>query len=300
MSEVCPLCGSGEQLVVYVTRDRHYGIKGEFTVVRCASCSLVRLSPMPSEKELASYYPEDFYAYQPISVTNRGIRYLLRRVLLCAVHTKDPRFTAPGALLDLGCGSGAFLAEYRKRGWEVWGVELNTRAATYGREVEGLNIFGGSLIDAKLPSHYFDYIRANHSFEHIPNPNETLRELRRVIKATGLIHIGVPNISSLNARVFGRYWWYLGAPVHTFNYSPDTLVSLAKKHGFAPVRIQYNSNYGGVIGSLQIVLNRNSERKSTEGLLMNSAPIKMFGQWAAKLLDVFRQGDAIEVTLRPV
>lgn len=300
MSEICPLCGSGEQLVVYVTRDRHYGIKGEFTVVRCSSCSLVRLSPMPSEKELASYYPEDFYAYQPISATNRGMRYMLRRVFLCAIRTKDPRFAVPGTLLDLGCGSGAFLAQYRKRGWEAWGVELNTRAATYGRAVEGLNIFGGSLLEAKLPSNYFDYIRANHSLEHIPNPNDTLRELRRIIKPTGLLHIGVPNIDSVNARVFGRYWWYLGAPVHTFNYSRNTLIRLARKNGFTPIRVKYNSDYGGTVGSLQIVLNRNCARKSTEGLVINSTPIKVVGQWVAKLFDVIRQGDVIEVTFRPV
>jgi SAM-dependent methyltransferase len=202
-------------------------------------------------------------------------------------------------MLDLGCGSGEFLAAWREKGWEVWGVEPSLKAAAVGREQYGLNIHGGSLLSAKLPAGHFDFIRSNHSFEHIPNPNEVMAELRRIIKPGGKLHIGVPNIDSLNGALFGKYWWYLGVPVHTFGYSVRTLAGMAEKHGFELERTQYNGDYSGVTGSLQILLNRNSGRRSSEGALMGFLPAKLAGQWLAKGINALGRGDAIELTFHP-
>ncbi len=297
--EACALCGCARQSVLHVTRDRHYGIPGDFTVARCDDCQLVFLSPMPTEAQLASFYPDDFYAYQPHPKDSAGKR-ALKMLLSIEIRTLDPKFPQPGKVLDLGCGSGQFLAGYRERGWEVWGVEPSKKAAQYGREQYGLNIVGGTLLEARLPAGHFDYIRSNHSFEHVPNPNEVMRELRRLIKPDGLLHIGVPNIDSLNGRLFGKYWWYLGAPVHTFGYSVETLTRMAAKHGFERVRTQYNGDFSGVVGSLQIFLNRANGKPSSQGRLINSAPAKVLGHWTAGLINRFEQGDAIELTFRPV
>lgn len=254
---------------------------------------------MPSERQLSSFYPDNFYAYQPYEENTQPVREFIKKMLGHVIHTKDPIFSIPGRFLDLGCGSGEFMVQYKKSGWEVWGVEPNIGAAEYGQHKKGLNIFAGNLLDAHFNAGYFDYIRANHSLEHIPNPNEVFEELRRVIKPEGLLHIGVPNIRSLNAHIFGQYWWYLGAPVHTFNYCVDTLVKFGEKHGFVADRIQFNSDYAGTLGSLQIFLNRNGSRKSNEGALINSSPARVIAQWCAKVFDVIRQGDVIEITFRP-
>ncbi|GAM08242.1 ubiquinone biosynthesis O-methyltransferase [Geobacter sp. OR-1] len=293
----CALCGSKQSSLLCETRDRHYGIPGEFTIARCNDCGLVFLSPMPTESQLAAFYPDDFYAYQP-HMSSSGIKGVLKNLLRMEIKTKDPVFSKPGRMLDIGCGSGQFIAEYRRLGWQVWGVEPSLKAAQFGREQYGLEIFGGTLLEAKLPSSFFDFIRSNHSFEHIPNPNETFEELRRIISPNGLLHIGVPNIDSLNAKIFGKYWWYLGAPVHTYNYSVATLTKMAEKHGFARVRTRYNADYSGIIGSLQIFLNRRSNKTSSEGALINFVPARLLGQWLAKLVNVLQQGDAIELTFR--
>lgn len=62
--ERCDLCGTSSCKDLMKTRDRLFGLPGDFALIRCKSCGLVRLSPRPAQAALASYYPDDgYYAY---------------------------------------------------------------------------------------------------------------------------------------------------------------------------------------------------------------------------------------------
>jgi len=87
-------------------------------------------------------------------------------------------------------------------------------------------------------------------------------------------------------------------PVHPFSYSVATLSKMLQKHGFVIEKVSYNSDFSGVLGSLQIFLNRHSNRVSTEGRLFNFFPFVVLAHWTAKLLDRLKQGDAIEIICR--
>jgi SAM-dependent methyltransferase len=291
----CPLCDGKHFEPLFSVRDRHYGIEGLYRIVRCANCSLLFLNPMYSDEELSTLYPDDYYAYQD-NLRQKRWKEIARTILGFRIKTKDPKFAAPGRMLDLGCGTGWFLDQMRQQRWEVHGVEINSSAAELGRNGARLDIFAGTLKQAAYPSNYFDYIRANHSFEHISCPGETLDEIRRILRPGGTLLIGVPNVAGLNAKIFGQYWWYLGAPVHPFTYSVETLSQLLKKHGFEIARVAYNSDYSGILGSSQIWLNRKNGRKSTEGALISNPILKIFSQWVAKCIDQLNLGDAIEIT----
>ena len=250
---------------------------------------------MYSDEELSGFYPDDYYAYQD-NFQRSGWRAIAKDLLRCRIGTLDPEFPTPGRLLDLGCGSGWFMREMRNEGWETYGVEISSSAAELGRRTCGLNIFAGTIRQANFPPEYFDYVRSNHSFEHISCPGETLDEIHRILRPDGKVLIGVPNVASLTARVFRQYWWYLGAPVHPFTYSVTTLSQLLTKHRFGVEKITFNSDYSGIAGSLQIWLNRKSGRKSSDGIAINSSLLKVPCHWAAKFIDVFKLGDAIEIT----
>ena len=299
----CPLCGhSGFHLITHAP-DRYYGNPGLFRVVGCPSCGLNFLNPMPTLDYLSTAYPSDYYAYQPINSstgTLKRVKKVVSKLLfLRSANTRDPKFEKPGTMLDVGCGAGEFLAAMRKRGWEVRGAELNKTAAERGQR-EGLDIFAGTVLDAKFPPETFDYVRSNHSFEHIHNPREVLLEIHRILKPSGRVFIGVPNVRGLMARIYGSYWWYLGAPVHPFGYSPATLSLLLKETGFQVDRVNFNSNSAGIFGSLQIYLNRNNGRTGEDGAIARSRFLRLVGGWIAALLDGVRQGDCIEVIARPV
>jgi SAM-dependent methyltransferase len=163
----------------------------------------------------------------------------------------------------------------------------------------GLDIFAGTLLEANLPTAEFDYVRSNHSFEHIENPRDVLREIRRIIKPDGKLFIGVPNVDSLPAKLFGPYWYNLGPPTHPYGYSPRSLALLLEQEGFHVERLTYNSTYAGWVGSVQIFLNKKSKHQSHVGRVINNPALKLVGQWIAALTDAFRMGDCIEVVARP-
>ncbi len=302
----CPLCGRSAFAALFAARDRHYGNAGVFPVVECESCKLWFLNPMPTMAYLSGAYPSDYYSYSPPPLNDLAVmniqrtKKLVRRLVgFQSGRTGDPKFLRPGKVLDVGCGAGAFLLELRDNHWDVHGVELSLQAAARGR-AQGLDIFGGTIEQAQYPDSTFDYIRSNHSFEHIHNPREVLREMRRTIKPNGLIFIGVPNVKGLMSRLFGNYWWYLGAPVHTSGYSPETLQELLKQEGFRVVKVNYNSTFGGVFGSLQIFLNRDNGRSSDEGWVFQNRAMRLLGHWIARWTDFFRTGDCIEVIAEPL
>lgn len=291
---VCPLCGASKYKPLYTAKDRHYGIQGWYKIVQCESCSLVFLNPMPDDSVLASLYPKTYYSYQnyfqPVTLLKR----IVRKALFIP-RTKDPKFTTPGRILDLGCGAGQYLYDIREKGWDVYGVEISRDAAEIGKQYASLNIFSGTLLETGYPDDFFDYIRSNHSFEHIYNPNETLAELHRILKPNGKFLIGVPNFHSTNAKLFGLYWWYLGAPVHTYNYSAQTLSQMLEKHNLVVERVTYNSDYSGVLGSIQIYLNRNTDKISVDGWVFRNYIFRAFAQLIAKTNDLLKAGDAIEI-----
>lgn len=300
---ICPLCSHGTFHTVIHAPDRHYGNPGFFRIVACDNCELNFLNPMPTLAYLRNAYPANYYSYGPAVPLSRGwrtIKKALRNILYFHTgSTGDPKFKMPGTMLDIGCGCGTFLTEMREKGWKVHGVELDDLAAERGRQ-DGLEIYGGTINAASFPSASFDYVRSNHSFEHIHNPREVLREIRRVVKPTGQLFIGVPNVTGLMARLCGAYWWYLGAPVHPFGYSPATLGRLLAEEGFKVERVNYNSTFAGIFGSMQLYLNRDNGKLGADGLVIRIRPLALIGHWAARVLDLLHLGDCIEIIARPV
>lgn len=296
----CPLCGCSKDFAPIVTaKDFHYGNPGEYTLVQCDECSLCFLSPMYADAELSSFYPKDYYAYtdrfavKQFSSTKSVIRQILG---IRDFVTKDPKFNQPGKLLDIGCGSGWFLSKMREQGWTVAGVEPSVAAAALGRSERGLDIFAGSVLDAAYPAESFDYVRLNHSFEHMSDPNIVLPEIHRILTKNGKLMIGVPNRASLNARLFGPYWYHLALPLHPFSYSTKTLGNMLEKHSFTVENIVFNTDNAGIQGSIQFFLNRRDQPLKTDGFITKSRVARVLALWAAYLQNIFHVADLVEVT----
>jgi len=289
----CVVCQSSNATLSFRTRDRHYGIQGEFNIVRCTGCGLVHLDPVPTSDELAGFYAQDCYAYQPMKEDGR-LKALSKKMLRTKIETHNPPYLRPDNFLDIGRGSGEYLHKMQAKGWDVMGVEPSIFGAEEGRQ-SGLEIFHGVLHEAKFASGSFDYVRSNHSFEHVPNPVEVLDEIYRILKPGGKLFIGVPNIVSIPYRIFGKYWWYLGAPVHTYSYTVSTISTLMRRSGFVIETAYFNSNFASLLGSLQIYANRNNGRKSTEGRLFKNPALRLAADLMTRAIDLIGRDDAIEV-----
>ncbi len=287
----CPICESQRSVARFQARDPHYGNTGWWWERECSGCRSFFLDPMPTPGEIPGFYPEDdYYAYRPAS-ERTSLKQAMMTLLGCRPGTREPHFKRPGRLLDFGCGAGDFMVQWRGRGWECHGVEVSERGIAAAR-ARGLDV---RRTLAEYADATFDYVRANHSLEHVLDPPTIVREMYRVLKPGGTVFIGVPTRDGLAARVFGPYWWYLGAPVHPVTFSTKALTDLLRSAGFRATRVATNSDYGSTAGSLQIFLNRHTSRRSSEGALFRFKPALALGHWAARALDLVGQGDKLEV-----
>lgn len=298
----CPSCGGPIKRLISDVRDAHYGLPGDWHWDLCQACGLWLLNPAPREDFLYSdgYDDEEYYAFKPFSEQQSFARRFASAILRYDTRrTRDPKFAAPGRLLDIGCGTGEFMFRMRQKGWNVHGLEPNRAAVRIGREHYDLDIQPGwDEADAAYADASFDYIRLNHCFEHILRPDEALRFIRRKLKDDGKLFIGVPNTDSIPARLFGPHWWLHGAPVHPHNWSARSIALVLSRNGLEIERWGTNSNFSGFLGSLQIRSNVRRGIYKDTGPLLSNPVLKIFFNTLAKTIDLFKQGDCLEVIAR--
>jgi ubiquinone/menaquinone biosynthesis C-methylase UbiE len=93
-------------------------------------------------------------------------------------------------LLEVGCGLGADLVELARRGFEVTGIDLSSRAAELAEQhLRFLNLRGnaGPANAESLPfsDNEFDEIYSSGVFQHTPNPQKAIDEAIRVLREGG-------------------------------------------------------------------------------------------------------------------
>ena len=208
---------------------------GEFyQVVVCTRCDLRYTQPIPAEDELANLYPETYYVSNRSNWLSADV---LRRAFEHSVqwrHRQALLRRPPGRILDVGCGSGNFLAALHSKGWEVYATEFSDAAVAMARN-RGITVHQGSVEDARYSDDFFDAISMWHVLEHVPAPRETLDELRRILKPDGLLVVEVPDSASLTFRLCGDSWMGLDIPRHLQHFTPTTLVRILNDAGFTPV-----------------------------------------------------------------
>lgn len=131
----------------------------------------------------------------------------------------------PKAILDVGCGDGSFLSQFKSL--DVLGVEVSKELQEELHN-RGLN----TVVSVDEVSGSFDVISCWHSLEHISDPLNALRKMRSCISADGLLFVAIPNFKSFDAHYYKGYWAGYDVPRHLWHLSSYGMVSLAAKAGF--------------------------------------------------------------------
>ena len=201
-----------------------------YRVVRCAACGFAFVDPTPTPAELANYYAHG-YAVPLERDAGNSARHAAR---IDGLERWQPR---RGWLLEVGASYGHALAEARRRGWRVAGVELAPAAARYARERCGLAVFAGDLLDAPFADASFDAAIMWHVLEHTHDPIAQLRRMRALLRPGGVLGLRVPNAASFGARFAGRLWVWTSPPAHLWYFSPTTLPRLLARCGFEVLEV---------------------------------------------------------------
>nr|WP_294773552.1 class I SAM-dependent methyltransferase [uncultured Flavobacterium sp.] len=210
---------------IFFQKVRDYSVSKEiFELHHNPEYDILITFPKPSLDKLPSYYESDDY----ISHTD-GKRSLFERayhfIKGIALKNKLKLINAQstkGKLLDVGAGTGDFLVVAQNDGWQITGIEPSAKAN--GIAINKGVTFAENL--TALESHSFDVITMWHVLEHVPNLDEYLTELKRLIKPTGTIIIAVPNFKSFDANFYGKYWAAYDVPRHIWHFSKTAIEKL--------------------------------------------------------------------------
>jgi|tagenome__1003787_1003787.scaffolds.fasta_scaffold20967144_3 SAM-dependent methyltransferase len=198
---------------------------------QCASCGLI-FAPQRTAGEAHDLYKgDDYFAHYPggmVEESATSLRLQEARVRLRLVR----RYVPSGRLLEIGAAGGHFLAEARRGGYDVIGIEPTDNAAAAARERFDLEVVQGFVEDVELPAGSLDVACAWHVIEHITEPLNALRHIRRWLKPAGYLVIEVPNLASHQARRKGTRWAMLHHDHHVAHYCPAAIRRLLERAGY--------------------------------------------------------------------
>ncbi|MCG8386412.1 MAG: class I SAM-dependent methyltransferase [Cytophagales bacterium] len=228
--KVCPVCGS-HSFVNYLTCKDHSISQEDFTITQCTHCSFLFTNPRPTTARLPRYYQSQDYishkdkATNPINLAYKLARHFTLRSKIKLVHKYQHR----GHIIDIGCGTGHFLQQARRAGWNTTGVEPDAGARAIASELLGNTIYA-SLDD--LGDHSFNMITLWHVLEHVPDLNSYISTLKKLLTDSGTIFVAVPNHKSYDATHYQEHWAAYDVPRHLYHFDQHTLAKLFEKHQF--------------------------------------------------------------------
>jgi len=211
---------------------KDYLVSGEqFDLLLDDTLDLLMTNPKPEAKKLASYYKSENYISHTDSkkslldrVYQRVRSYTLKKKLklINSFHTEEKN------ILDIGAGTGDFLKTCAENGWSVNGVEPNKTARNIAakKAIHNGGLFFESIDELKKEENAFlsfDVITMWHVLEHVPNLDETIFNLKKLLKPEGVLIVAVPNFKSFDAAYYKEFWAAYDVPRHLWHFSQTAI-----------------------------------------------------------------------------
>jgi 2-polyprenyl-3-methyl-5-hydroxy-6-metoxy-1,4-benzoquinol methylase len=229
----CPVCKNTSIHYSFSAKDNTVS-KETFEIWKCDSCTALFTQDVPSENEIGAYYSSQDYISH--SDTREGlvnqIYHQVRNFTIAEKKRLVEKETgvAAGKILDVGCGTGAFLDKMKKGGWQVTGVEPDQGAREKAASLYNIQPKSPAELFS-LPAGHFDAITLWHVLEHVHNLHEYIDQLKVLLAQKGRLFIAVPNYTSDDAVNYKEHWAAFDVPRHLYHFSPHSMNVLMNMHG---------------------------------------------------------------------
>jgi 2-polyprenyl-3-methyl-5-hydroxy-6-metoxy-1,4-benzoquinol methylase len=231
----CPICNETE-FNTYLSCIDYTASHERFTLKKCNQCQFIFTDPRPEDAALANYYLSDKYiSHTGGSNTIIDKLYVMARKMTLGWKRRIiERNSHQDNILDIGCGTGEFLREMKSHSWIISGVEPSPTARESAAKNSGIKIHEHL---SEVREKTFSAITLWHVFEHLPDPNQTLQTLQRLLKESGTIFIAVPNLRSYDAQYYQSFWAGYDVPRHLWHFNKKHIKMLIEKNGFRLTKI---------------------------------------------------------------
>lgn len=232
----CPVCASEKHQLAFKAKDQTVGNE-QFSVQRCSECGFLFTSPRPDQSRIGAYYISDNYIshIENAQGFKDRIYHWVRKRAIQGKHKLIAKYQPTGKLLDVGCGTGDFLAYMAEQNYAAQGVEVSGDARKIATS-KGLQLtaeLGGIPAQAQ-----FNAITLWHVLEHVPNPRATLNDLNARCASGGVLIIAVPDNESRDAQHYGPSWAAWDVPRHLSHFRRRDVENLLKQTGFQLLEIK--------------------------------------------------------------
>ena len=134
----CPICKSS-LIGIFLSAKDHTVSKKTFDIWQCRSCSALFTQDVPSQEKIKAYYASENYISHSDTASgfiNKLYHIIRRKTLLSKMNlVKVETGSQQGSILDIGCGTAAFLHTMKQSGWEITGLEPDENARAKAREL---------------------------------------------------------------------------------------------------------------------------------------------------------------------
>lgn len=102
-------------------------------------------------------------------------------------------------VLDVACGAGYGSHMLSKEAKQVYGVDISSEAIQYAKAnyaSQNINFEVMDIKEIKYPDSFFDVVVSFETIEHISFQEIFLKEIKRVLKPSGILILSTPNIET--------------------------------------------------------------------------------------------------------
>ncbi|WP_300357873.1 class I SAM-dependent methyltransferase [Fluviicola sp.] len=226
----CPACGA-ESFSTYLTVKDHFLSKEDFKLELCNSCNLLFTNPRPTPDRIGEYYKSEDYVSH--SSTKKGlvnkVYNWVRSYTLKKKMSLLKELTPGRKLLDIGAGTGHFLAKAKESGYVVLGLEPDEDARKVALAENRIELKDLSLLHSLEET--FDVVSMWHVLEHVYDLRVDLEKIVSLVNQDGVLIIAVPNYTSFDAQYYKEYWAAYDVPRHLYHFSPKSIIPLVESKG---------------------------------------------------------------------
>lgn len=236
---VCPVCSAAPRRTLRLPN-------GE-DLLRCPRCGL-GWWPWPAF-EPGAFYDRDYFqsersakGYRDYASMEAGVRRTARARLKRIARLAPIPHGAARRLFEIGCGTGLFLDEARRAGWEAEGLEVSAFAADVARS-RGLPVTCAPAEHGAIEPGTYDCVALWDVVEHLRDPARTLVAAAAGLRAGGVLALSTGDLSSLCARLSGRHWHLYNLPEHLYFFTPLALRRMLEQAGCRVRRVVREVNW---------------------------------------------------------
>jgi SAM-dependent methyltransferase len=207
---------------------------------------------------------------------------------------KEQKFHLVKNLLDFGCHEGRQLKIYQSLNENVYGFEFNEKSANVAR-LNGFSVTSGAIKNLDKIGIKFDRIILSNVIEHLNDPLNTIKFLKKLLTNQGQILISCPNYNSVFRTVFKNSWSNYHVPFHISHFDLKSLTKLCDLSSMKLISYSYVSPSHGLSYSILNFFNVSDKKSNYILLILMMLFCLTIFKPIIFLINLFNKGDIIKV-----